>query len=95
MSDDVRCRENKHATATITVFTSNSLDSYFKVDTDLPTITSALYALATIMPKVASQLSNHLSTICGIYVRLVSWHSIKPGVFCIDIHCFVLMINWH
>uniref|UniRef100_H2YEQ7 Hamartin n=1 Tax=Ciona savignyi TaxID=51511 RepID=H2YEQ7_CIOSA len=50
-----------------------------QVDTDLPTITSALYIMATLLPKVASQVCNYLPTLFSIYVRLVSWHTIKPA----------------
>merc|ERR1719354_76374 len=47
-------------------------------DTDLPILTSALYALLTLIPKVAYQLPNHLLSLIKIFYRLVSWHSIKP-----------------
>jgi len=47
-------------------------------DTDLSTITAALYVLVTFMPKVASQLTDHLQTLCKIFFRLVSWNTIKP-----------------
>lgn len=47
-------------------------------DTDIPIITSAVYVLVTFMPKVASQLSIHLQSLCKIFLRLVSWHTIKP-----------------
>uniref|UniRef100_F6ZQG8 Hamartin n=1 Tax=Ciona intestinalis TaxID=7719 RepID=F6ZQG8_CIOIN len=50
-----------------------------QVDTDLPTITSALYTVATLLPKVASQLSTYLQSLFRIYVRLVSWHTLKPA----------------
>ncbi|XP_078488646.1 hamartin [Ciona intestinalis] len=50
-----------------------------QVDTDLPTITSALYTVATLLPKVASQLSTYLHSLFRIYVRLVSWHTLKPA----------------
>nr|CAB3267290.1 hamartin [Phallusia mammillata] len=50
-----------------------------QVDTDLPTVTSALYVIVTLLPKVASQISASLPTMCAIFVRLVSWNSIKPA----------------
>ncbi|XP_076814571.1 hamartin-like isoform X2 [Clavelina lepadiformis] len=77
----------------ISTKTFQSVIKCLQVDTDLPTITSALYVTVTLLPKVASQVPSFLNGLCAIYVRLVAWHTIKPvgadGINLLHLHAAV------
>ncbi|XP_039252160.2 hamartin-like [Styela clava] len=48
-----------------------------QLDNDVAALTVAMYVVATLLPKVPTQMGPNLNHLFGIYIRLVSWKTVR------------------